>query len=124
MKFQLDQPMGGNSITRVDAGQVWVNGQTHTGSVLVPWQGPVQAWAVTRFGDLQPLHFEQMLSMQPELVIFGSGGRMRFAPAALYRALIGAGIGMETMDLRAACRTFQVLAAEGRAVLAALLIED
>lgn len=124
MKFQLDQPMGGNSITRVDASQVWVNGQTHTGSVLVPWQGPVQAWGVQRFDDLQPLHFEQMLGIKPELVIFGSGARMRFASSALYRSLIGAGIGMETMDLAAACRTYQVLAAEGRAVLAALLIES
>ena len=124
MKFQLDQPMAGNSITRVDAGQVWVNGQPHAGSLLVPWQGPVQAWGVQGFDDLQPLHFEQILSMKPELVIFGSGARMRFPSSALYRSLISAGIGMESMDLGAACRTYQVLAAEGRTVLAALLIEN
>jgi len=124
MKFQLDQPMGGNSITRIDASQVWVNGQPHTGSLLVPWQGAVQAWGVQRFDALQPQHFEQILSMKPELVIFGSGARMRFASSALYRSLISAGIGMETMDLGAACRTYQVLAAEGRTVLAALLIEN
>lgn len=124
MKFELDQPMGGNSITRVDASQVWVNGEPYSKSLLVPWQGPVQAWDVESFAALQPLHFEHILSLKPELVIFGSGARIRFAPTALYRSLIDAHIGMETMDLGAACRTYQVLAAEGRAVVAALLIES
>lgn len=124
MKFQLDQPMSGNSITRVDANEVWVNGQRHAGSLLVPWQGAVQPWAVSSFDDLRASHFEQILAMKPELVIFGSGARMRFASPLLYRALIDARIGIETMDLGAACRTYQVLAAEGRTVLAALLIEN
>jgi uncharacterized protein len=123
MKFQLDEPMGGNSISRHDASQVWVNGQPHGSSLLVPWQGEVQTWNVQRFDDLTSAHFEQILALKPELVIFGSGPRIRFAPAALYRGLIEARIGMETMDLAAACRTYNVLASEGRSVLAALLIE-
>lgn len=123
MKFQLDEPMGGNSISRHDASQVWVNGRPHGRSLLVPWQGEVQDWNVSRFADLQAAHFEQILALKPELVIFGSGAKIRFASAALYRSLIDARIGMETMDLAAACRTYNVLASEGRAVLAALLIE-
>jgi uncharacterized protein len=123
MKFQPDLPMGDNSITRVEADQVWVNGQAHASSILVPWQGAVQPWGVNRFEDLQAMHFEQMLSLKPELVIFGSGARIRFPSPALYPALINARIGIETMDLGAACRTYQVLASEGRSVLAALLIE-
>jgi uncharacterized protein len=54
-------------------------------------------------------------------VIFGSGARLRFVSPTLYRALIDARIGLETMDSAAACRTYNVLAAEGRSVLAALL---
>lgn len=123
MKFQPDLPMGDNSITGVDASQVWVNGQAHASSILVPWQGTVQSWGVNRFEDLQTVHFEQMLSLKPELVIFGSGARLRFPAPALYLALIDARIGIETMDLGAACRTYQVLTSEGRSVLAALLIE-
>lgn len=115
--------MGDNSITRIDAGQVWVNGEVHAGSILVPWQGAVQSWGVNRFEDLQAMHFEQMLSVKPELVIFGSGARIRFPAPALYLSLINARVGIETMDLGAACRTYQVLASEGRSVLAALLIE-
>jgi uncharacterized protein len=124
MKFQLDEPQGGNSISRHDGQNVWVNGQPHRASLLVPWRGEVQAWSLQRFEDLSETHFEQILALKPELVIFGSGAKIRFARPVLYRGLIAARIGVETMDLAAACRTYNVLASEGRAVLAALLIES
>ena len=59
----------------------------------------------------------------PELVVFGSGARLRFPQAAWIRPLIEAGIGIETMDTAAACRTYNILAGEGRRVIAALLLE-
>ncbi|MBB3193596.1 Mth938-like domain-containing protein [Roseateles terrae] len=124
MKFQLDEPQGGNTIHRHDTRSVWVNGTEHRNSLLVPWQGTVEDWRLTRFEDLTEAHFERIRALKPELVIFGSGSRIRFARPQLYRALIEARIGMETMDIGAACRTYNVLASEGRAVLAALLIED
>jgi uncharacterized protein len=62
-----------------------------------------------------------VLALEPELVIFGSGAMLRFPPPSLYRGLIDARIGLETMDSAAACRTYNVLAAEGRSVVAALL---
>ncbi len=123
MKFQLDEQQGGNSISRHEKNRVWVNGQAHGSSLLVPWRGEVQAWGVDRFESLDEAAFERILALKPELVIFGSGERLRFVPPARYRALIEARIGLETMDLAAACRTYNVLAAEGRSVLAALLIE-
>lgn len=89
----------------------------------MPWQGKPELWDVTRFEDLTEAHFERILALKPELVIFGSGPKLRFARPNLYRPLIQARIGMETMDIGAACRTYNVLASEGRAVLAALLIE-
>ena len=63
------------------------------------------------------------MELKPELVIFGSGSRIRFVRPALLRALIERRIGIETMDTGAACRTYNVLLAEGRSVLAALLFE-
>lgn len=123
MKFQLDEQQGGNSISRHEGSQVWVNGQRHQQSLLVPWRGEVQAWPLPSFDALSEAHFEQILALKPELVIFGSGARLCFPHPRLYRGLIEARIGMETMDLAAACRTYNVLASEGRAVLAALLIE-
>jgi len=121
MKFQPDSLAGTNAISRHEPGAVWVNGERHEGSVLVPWRGSVLAWSAESFEALAAEHFERVLALRPELVIFGSGARLQFPAPALYRALIGARIGIETMDSGAACRTYNVLAAEGRSVVAALL---
>lgn len=123
MKFQPDRSEGVNTITRHDASGIWIGAAHFAHSLLVPWQGEVQRWAPARIEELQALHFEQVLSLQPELVIFGSGARHRFVSAALLRCLIERGIGVETMDTAAACRTYNVLASEGRTVLAALLFD-
>ncbi|MEW6705542.1 MAG: Mth938-like domain-containing protein [Pseudomonadota bacterium] len=124
MKIQPDRLEGVNAISRHETGRVWVNARLHEHSVLVPWRGPVTAWPVAQLQALSAAHFEQVLALAPELVIFGSGTRLRFIPPALSRGLVERGIGMETMDTAAACRTYNVLASEGRSVVAALLIED
>ena len=124
MKFQPDSFEGTNAITRQDGGAVWVNGHRHEGPLLVPWRGAVSAWAAGASAALEAAHFDALLALKPELVIFGSGARLRFVAPALYRSLIEARIGLETMDTAAACRTYNVLAAEGRSVVAALLPGD
>ncbi len=97
----------------------------HAGSLLLDAKsGQMQAWRPQQHADLQAGDFEAIAALQPQVVIFGSGEKLRFAPPALTRSLMAARIGMETMDNRAACRTFNVLSAEGRAVLLALLVED
>lgn len=123
MKFQPDRSEGVNIVTRHDPTEIWVGQTAYGHSVLVPWQGTVQRWAPARIEQLVEAHFEQALALRPELVIFGSGPRHRFIAPALTRSLIDARIGVETMDTAAACRTYNVLAAEGRAVLAALLLD-
>ncbi len=123
MKFQPDTLEGTNVITRLETQRVWVGQTVFDHAVLVPWVGSVAAWAVASFDELLAEHFEHLLTYQPEVVIFGSGARLRFASPALTRALIERGIGVETMDTAAACRTYNVLASEGRSVVAALLLE-
>jgi uncharacterized protein len=125
MKFQPDTLDGVNVITRQDSGPppvVWIGNTAFNSSVLVPWVGDVQAWEPAVPGDLRSGHFERILAFKPEIVIFGSGARLQFVAPALLRTLIDARIGVETMDTPAACRTYNVLAAEKRKVLAALLI--
>jgi uncharacterized protein len=124
MKFQPDSLPGTNVLTRVEPARVWVGASAYAHSVIVPWQGEVARWSPARFEDLQPEHFAALTGHGAAVVIFGSGARLRFAPPALLRALIEAGVGVETMDTAAACRTYNVLAAEGRAVLAALLMAE
>ena len=122
MKFQPDRAEGVNLISRHDGARVWVGPAVHGRSVLVPWRGPLEDWHARSTVELSPAHFEQVLGLRPELVIFGSGTRLTFVAPGLYRALIDARIGLETMDTGAACRTYNVLASEGRSVVAALLL--
>ena len=123
MKLQADRIEGTNAIARHSADGVIVNGVEHRSSVVVPSQGTVTAWPVDRFESLTEANFKALAEFQPELVIFGSGARIRFPKPALLRPLIEARIGIETMDTPAACRTYNVLLAEGRSVVAALLFE-
>jgi len=123
MKMQAERTEGSNAITRHSAEGVVVNGTEHRHSVIVPWRGEVLQWPAARFEDLAAEHFASLAALSPELVIFGSGTRLRFARPELLRPLIDRRIGIETMDSPAACRTYNVLLAEGRAVVAALLFE-
>lgn len=122
MKFQPDRSEGVNIITRHDASSIWVGSTSFNHSLLVPSQGSVVAWPPREVAELMAAHFEQALELAPELVIFGSGARLQFVSPALHRCLIERRIGIETMDTAAACRTYNVLASEGRKVLAALLL--
>ena len=122
MKFQPDTADGVNAITRHEPSRLWVGSQLYAHSIVVPWKGEVQAWDATSPEALTPDHFQRLLALQPELVIFGSGARLKFVSPALYRALIEKRVGIETMDTAAACRTYNVLASEGRSVVAALLM--
>lgn len=130
MKFVPETLAGVNMISRFDSGaaggdrrmRVWVGSAAHEGSVLVPWTGEVAPWPIAEFGELREADFERMAAFGPDLVLFGSGARMRFAPPALLRPLAAKGIGIECMDTAAACRTYNVLVSERRPVLAALLL--
>jgi uncharacterized protein len=122
LKFQPDQLEGVNNITHYDPDRLRVNADFFTASVLVPWVGTPRAWNAASADELTPAHFEAVLEMNPEVVIFGSGPRMKFVSPALYRSLIERRIGVETMDSGAACRTYTVLANEGRRVVAAILL--
>ncbi len=123
MKLQAERMEGSNAISRHGPDGVAVNGVEHTQSVVVPWSGEVSRWDVTDFDALKVEHFEALAKLKPELVIFGSGARLRFVKPALLKPLFDARIGIETMDSAAACRTYNVLLAESRAVVAALIFE-
>jgi uncharacterized protein len=112
------------SITGYGAGWVRIGNEQVTQSVVIASSGERFNWDCACFEDLTHDHFEKLSALQTELVIFGSGARLRFANAALSKCLIERQIGMETMDTQAACRTYNILAGEGRHVALALLIES
>ena len=94
-----------------------------THSIVIGSRGEKFDWNCENFNALTEQHFALLAATQPELVIFGSGTRLRFPPPAFMRLLMQKRIGLETMDTLAACRTYNILAGEGRQVIAALLIE-
>lgn len=115
------------SITAYGEGWIAVNGQRHSHSLVLASSGQLLPWSCHRFDELTAGHFEQLASVTteaPELVVFGSGTRLRFVRPALLSSLMQRRIGVETMDTLAACRTYNILAAEGRRVVVALLMEN
>ena len=123
MKLQADRMEGQNAISRHGPDGIIVNGIEFRESVVVPWRGVVGAWGIDDFDSLSGDHFATLAALSPELVIFGSGKRLRFPKPVFLQLLMARRIGFETMDTAAACRTYNVLLAEGRAVVAALLFE-
>ncbi|MEO6744887.1 MAG: Mth938-like domain-containing protein [Caldimonas sp.] len=123
MKMQADRMEGQNAISRHGPDGIIVNGAEYRASTVVPWRGVVAPWGADDFDALSADHFERLAALGPELVIFGSGRRLRFPKPVLLQPLMARRIGFETMDTAAACRTYNVLLAEGRAVVAALLFE-
>jgi len=122
MKLHADNAEGVNLIHAYTRTSVSVNGEAHTHSILVPPTGPVIDWPVRTLEDLSEADFEAVIEARPEVLILGTGPTLRFAHPGLLRRLMAVRIGVETMDTAAACRTFNILVAEGRQVMAALLI--
>lgn len=123
MKLQPDKS-DVQSISGYGPGWVGVGSEKITRSVIVTSQGARVDWPCARFEDLGASHFETLAELDAEVVIFGSGSRTRFPQAAWLKPLMARRIGIETMDTAAACRTYNVLAQEGRRVAAALLLEQ
>jgi uncharacterized protein len=112
------------AITGYGPGWIDLNGERISASVVISSRGQRLEWSCDSFSALSPAHFEQLAGLDAELVVFGSGRQLRFPPPAWLAGLMARRIGLETMDTEAACRTYNVLASEGRHVVAALLLES
>lgn len=122
MKLQPDR-FDVQAITGYGPGWVGVNGERVTGSVIIASSGERLPWPVQRFEDLGPDAFHTLAGLDIEVALFGSGQRIRFPRPAWLAPLLERRIGLETMDSAAACRTYNILAQEGRRVAVALLLE-
>jgi uncharacterized protein len=122
VKLQLETRSGVNLFTGYGAGYVMVNHVRYETHLIVLPDSIIHDWNVPGFAGLTAPHFEYLVSLKPEIVLLGTGATLRFPPPALTRCLTAARIGLEVMDTSAACRTYNILTAEGRKVLAALLV--
>jgi len=123
LKLHADQPNALNTITAYGPGYIEINAVRHETSVLVMPEGDIRPWPAARFEDLTAGQFEALLALGPEVVLLGTGDKLRFPHPRLTAALASRHIGVDAMDLQAACRTYNILMAEGRKVAAVLLIE-
>ena len=112
-----------NTVTAYGVGYIEINKVRYEHSVLVMPEGAVIPWNVARFEDLTPEHFARLLELGAEVVVFGTGNKLRFPHPRLTAPLTEKRIGVEAMDLQAAGRTYNILMLEGRKAAAALLIE-
>ncbi len=122
MALHLNSETNYYSFTGHGEGYVAVNGKRY-GQSLVVMAGEIRTdWPATDFASLTAAHFGYFLDLKPEIILLGTGARQQFAHPELYRDLIKARISIEFMDTPAACRTYNILVAENRHVVAAVLL--
>jgi uncharacterized protein len=123
MKLQANLERGQFVIAGHGAGWVEINGRRHQRSLLVTATTLELSWGPDRFDDLAAEHLTALAGHGCDVLLLGTGRRQRFPSPLLLRSLVERGISLEVMDTAAACRTFNLLMAEGRAALAALIVE-
>lgn len=112
------------TVTAYDDTGVEINAKYFSHSLIVlPEVAPVN-WPVASFESLSAEHFEQIDATVPDVVILGTGKKQRFVHPRLTTTLTARRVGVECMDNQAACRTYNILMAEGRKVALALIIDD
>lgn len=122
MKFHLQTPAA-NIITGCGEGWVRVGAQEYRENVVLTPEVVAPGFAAEGFDALDEADFERLLGTSPEIVLLGTGASQRFLHPRITAPLARARVGLEVMDTRAACRTYNILVAEGRSVTAALIVE-
>jgi uncharacterized protein len=135
MKFSREQPEGRYTIHAYRDGAATLNspnpedGRDEEGrielqrSFILTPEHLIREWDPTAVGAIEAAHLSPLRELQPEVLLLGTGGRLQFPAGEPLAALVGLGIGYEVMDSAAACRTYNILAGEGRRVAAAIIIE-
>ncbi len=123
MKISLDDNSDQNNrIASYDTGLFLINGETYTHSIIITRNTLVEHWPPITLEDLATQHIEQLINLDPEIIILGTGKQQLFPSVEILAPVYDAGMGLEIMDTGAACRSFNLLASEGRKVAAGLIL--
>ena len=118
-----DEKIGGINLIRSYApGEVRIGDTVIRGSCLITVDQIIKDWRPRTAADLSIDDLQQAIALKPEVIVIGSGPRQEFPAPEVLGAVLSRGIGCEVMDTGAACRTYNILASEGRTVVAALLL--
>lgn len=124
MQLVLEQPDHAYVLRAADGSWALVNDRRLTSSFILAPDALIEDWPAAAVGLLTPDLLQPLLALRPELIVLGSGDRQAFAPAVTQAACLQAGIGFEVMNNAAAARTFNVLAGEGRRVVAGFVLSN
>ncbi len=122
MQFTRDSTTEANAILACTHDEVRLRNRVVRGSVIITRDIVIDGWRPGAPEVLTLQDFEGLLTLSPDVVLLGTGSRQRMPPPALYAAFASRGIGLEVMDNRAACRTYNVLLGEFRNVAVALVL--
>ena len=122
LKLHRETPTALNTFTGYGQGYVKVNDRRIEKSVVVLPERIIADWPATSFEALAPEHLAALADLGLEILLLGTGAQLRFPPPEILRPLARSGVGVEVMDVQAACRTYNILVAEERKVAAALLL--
>lgn len=111
------------TITSIDSDSIRIGDRTLTCSTALTAERIIGEWRAVSIDELSIVELEPVLAENPELIVLGTGSRQLLPPPELTFALARRGIGLEMMDTPAACRTFNILIAEGRRPAAVLLLD-
>jgi uncharacterized protein len=122
MDLSLDRPDGYLSVRRVGPRSIALIDRELVGSFLLAPDKAVENWPVDDVGQLDAEAVDALLELQPELVVLGTGQKQTFPAAAFMAGFLRKAIGIEVMDNAAAARTYNLLAGEGRRVVAGFIL--
>ena len=123
MKLHIPNTAGLNLFTAYGADFIAVNQEKYSTNLILLPESIIPEWTTATVDSLTEADMQRLLELGTEIILLGTGNRLRFPPSVLLRPFAAAGIGLDVMDLQAACRTYNILAAEGRKVAAALLFD-
>ncbi|MCG2577726.1 Mth938-like domain-containing protein [Dechloromonas sp. XY25] len=123
MKLHTSNTADLNLFTAYGDDFVAVNQEKYFSNLILQPESIIQEWTAATVATLTEADMEKLTGLGTEIILLGTGGRLRFPSGTLLRPFANAGIGLDVMDLAAACRTYNILAAEGRKVAAALLFD-
>jgi len=122
MKLHANQLKSLNVFTSYGEDYVNVNLVRQQGSLVVT-PTSINPWRPKHFAELTAEDFAALLDFEPEIILLGTGSRLQFPHPRLTAPLMARHIGVDAMDISAMCRTFNILVAEDRKVIAAVLFD-
>jgi uncharacterized protein len=122
MKLTLESSARVNVVRAYSPSELHIGEHIVHGRCIVTASELITQWEPATYAELDPVHLETILALAPDVVLLGTGPAQRFPSAAIRKVFAERGVGLEVMDLGAACRTFNILVQEERRVAAALFL--